>query len=553
MTGDIEMVAGTPVLPRQHVAKPKVRTGCVTCKSRRVKCDETKPHCFRCIKFGHKCNGYLKNSDSAPKNQTKTPQLLPLEAPANFISLDRQPELQRFRSMDEFRYFESYCNNTARHLAGYYDPVLWNRIILQASEAEACVRHAVIAIGALEMTWLRTGKSKSKEQRQGASGATSKQMAASKERRVFALQQYSKAIRCLRETDNLATSDLRTTLVASILIICFETYHGNFELAGRQIYTAMQMLEIWTSKQAYTMSDPLKISSPAPDIIEDDLIHAFIRLDLQAMSNNEDQYSMTEHFRLKDAADAVVESLPKEFMNITEARNYFNIIARRVVHFGRLLEPAAPIPSAGQRPRLSHHDILAAHTSYVAEVEKWMSAFMPLFIRTRSPENQHFLAGTTLRLNYLAIYTKLVHFLDKDESLFDNEIVNYREMVNLAKILLEGDDSIFAFDLQIIWSMDIVAMKCRDPLLRREAIRLLISKPRREGVLDSLLTAKVHLWLVGIEEEGMRDGIVPEESRVRNFGMKLDLANRVANVSCEKPMAVNGITGLRRLQTTLTW
>jgi hypothetical protein len=58
--------------------------------------------------------------------------------------------------------------------------------------------------------------------------------------------------------------------------------------------------------------------------------------------------------------------------------------------------------------------------------------------------------------------------------------------------------------------MDIVAMKCRDPLLRREAIRLLASKPRREGVLDSVFTAKVHLWLVGIEEEGMQDGIMPE-------------------------------------------
>ena len=357
----------------------------------------------------------------------------------------------------------------------------------------------------------------------------------------------------MREAVNLATPDLRTTLVASILIICFETYHGNFELAGRQIYTAMQMLESWTSKQAYTMSDPLKLSSPAPDIIEDDLIHAFVRLDLQAMSNNADQYSIAEHFRLKDAAAAVVESLPKEFMDITEARNYFNIIARRVVHFGRLLEPVAPIHLVGERPRLSHRDIFTAHTSYVAEAEQWMAAFMPLFVRTRSPENQHFLAGATLRLNYLALYTKLVHFLDKNESLFDNEIVNYREMVNLAKILLEGDDSVFAFDLQIIWSMDIVAMKCRDPLLRREAIRLLTSKPRREGVLDSLLTAKVHLWLVGIEEKGMRDGIVPEESRVRNFGMKLDLSNRVANVSCEQPIPGNGIVELRRLQTTITW
>lgn len=36
----------------------KVRTGCVTCKNRHVKCDEAKPHCLRCIKAGKQCEGY---------------------------------------------------------------------------------------------------------------------------------------------------------------------------------------------------------------------------------------------------------------------------------------------------------------------------------------------------------------------------------------------------------------------------------------------------------------------------------------------------------------
>jgi hypothetical protein len=35
-----------------RAGKPKVKTGCVTCKIRRVKCGEEKPECQRCIKFG---------------------------------------------------------------------------------------------------------------------------------------------------------------------------------------------------------------------------------------------------------------------------------------------------------------------------------------------------------------------------------------------------------------------------------------------------------------------------------------------------------------------
>jgi len=37
---------------RKRAAKPKVRTGCITCKVRRVKCDEMRPECLRCVKFG---------------------------------------------------------------------------------------------------------------------------------------------------------------------------------------------------------------------------------------------------------------------------------------------------------------------------------------------------------------------------------------------------------------------------------------------------------------------------------------------------------------------
>ncbi|OQO01107.1 hypothetical protein B0A48_13350 [Cryoendolithus antarcticus] len=36
----------------------KVLTGCVTCKKRRVKCDETKPACDRCVKAKVVCGGY---------------------------------------------------------------------------------------------------------------------------------------------------------------------------------------------------------------------------------------------------------------------------------------------------------------------------------------------------------------------------------------------------------------------------------------------------------------------------------------------------------------
>ncbi|KAH7334171.1 hypothetical protein B0J17DRAFT_771207 [Rhizoctonia solani] len=45
---------------------PRSTTGCYTCKRRKKKCDEAKPHCLRCIRSRRECEGYapLENPDS---------------------------------------------------------------------------------------------------------------------------------------------------------------------------------------------------------------------------------------------------------------------------------------------------------------------------------------------------------------------------------------------------------------------------------------------------------------------------------------------------------
>ncbi|KAF7907793.1 hypothetical protein EAE99_011918 [Botrytis elliptica] len=46
-----------PCKAYQH-GHAKVKTGCNTCKARRVKCDETKPACIKCQRIGRVCDGY---------------------------------------------------------------------------------------------------------------------------------------------------------------------------------------------------------------------------------------------------------------------------------------------------------------------------------------------------------------------------------------------------------------------------------------------------------------------------------------------------------------
>jgi Zn(2)-Cys(6) binuclear cluster domain-containing protein len=49
-----------PSTNRKRASMPKVRTGCVTCKVRHVKCDERRQVCSRCDKALINCDEYVR-------------------------------------------------------------------------------------------------------------------------------------------------------------------------------------------------------------------------------------------------------------------------------------------------------------------------------------------------------------------------------------------------------------------------------------------------------------------------------------------------------------
>jgi hypothetical protein len=60
----------------------------------------------------------------------------------------------------------------------------------------------------------------------------------------------------------------------------------------------------------------------------------------------------------------------------------------------------------------------------------------------------------------------------------------------------------FVFDSSMAVSLSLVATKCRDHVVRRRAINLLLAHPRREGFWDITGRASVATCLMKKEEEG---------------------------------------------------
>lgn len=55
------------LINKRRIIKRRTRTGCLTCRKRRIKCDERKPHCFNCERSKKVCLGYESNPSTGAR------------------------------------------------------------------------------------------------------------------------------------------------------------------------------------------------------------------------------------------------------------------------------------------------------------------------------------------------------------------------------------------------------------------------------------------------------------------------------------------------------
>ncbi|KIV84253.1 hypothetical protein PV11_00043 [Exophiala sideris] len=104
-----------------------------------------------------------------------------------------------------------------------------------------------------------------------------------------------------------------------------------------------------------------------------------------------------------------------------------------------------------------------------------------------------------------------------DQMVYDNYTDCFQNIFKLCRSVIELDSTnngstapkmSFSFDLGIIMPLYFVATTCRDPVIRRAALHLLLNCPRREGIWLSWMTGRVAEQIISIEE----DGIIRPES-----------------------------------------
>ena len=89
-----------------------------------------------------------------------------------------------------------------------------------------------------------------------------------------ALRQYSEAIKHMRVAAASGKQEIRTAILASLIIICFEAWNGNQELAVGQILTGVRLLTA-LREEAAGKREALGLSALKNKVTEDALVRMY--------------------------------------------------------------------------------------------------------------------------------------------------------------------------------------------------------------------------------------------------------------------------------------
>lgn len=262
----------------------------------------------------------------------------------------------------------------------------------------------------------------------------------------------------------------------------------------------------------------------------------FIRLDRQTSEMSSWRKRLLLDQILDDKASGYHEDIPLIFTSLEQARNSQDHIRTSAM---RLVKSAASQPSFSD-PAKRALTLEALKSLNLVRLQQWSTAFNS-FIQN----NADFDVAGQVAIHVLQMYhirTCVVMGVDEDRSFADGtvwdqyepqfeSIVSHAASINELQIRCcekEGRrQSTFSLDAGVGFPLFFVASASRDGALRRRAIELLRAVDRQEGVMNSLLAARILERFVSIEEEGLvgrsgflRSSEVPRENRLA--GMKAE-------------------------------
>ncbi|KAF2674506.1 hypothetical protein BT63DRAFT_474249 [Microthyrium microscopicum] len=494
-------------IKRRRRFSKKVKTGCSVCRIRRIKCDETKPECNKCVRSGWSCSysncqaeESVSGSTTSPRHKRcSTRQIESLPTP------ERGPNLV-IGTIEEQRSFHFFQTVTFIDLHGVFNLDFWPSV-LQAAQRHPAIRHAASAIGAMHAKFLR-------DEVKGSSSPSSEDEALDEEY-TFALKQCNAAIKSLmampENTDYLRRQEV--ALVSCILFMAFDSLQGDKIQAISHLRSGMTLLEDTAARFQKANNSHINEQRCQELCIDWNVLRTvFTTWDVQARLIMDaetragwDFGRPTQRLRIP---------LPLELQNIENVRAVVDDLTNKV--FVLISSLVYPSNHEDKNSLLEQYRNLSqCHTRVQGILTKFKSSSSKLKSISQA---SLYTAEMYMLTNHIALRMCAARFdnnaqnvsRDTDYNIFTEMELSFAQVLVLAEKAMQimersqekkltttslsshaSSRPIFSVGLGLVQPLFNVAMNSRNNTLREKAIVMLQRHNRKEGLLDSPCAAAI--------------------------------------------------------------
>ena len=326
----------TPEKPgkqRSRTWAPKARSGCLTCKRRKVKCDEGKPSCKRCVRAGWNCAGYdppkawmFAINEGIPEDSSPGPEVAIRRSPHGGLAYSPSYWTHDLDS-NELRALDLWTQKTVPILTTFASAShFWRNTIIQASHTSDAIRSAIIAAASLQEIVQHRVTDRS----------------SSTPSRVYT-KHYAKAISALTQAER--SLDPAIVLMTCLIFLVCENLRNTHSTALMHIDSGLKVLREYkgTSESSHVSST----ADSVQDVVFNYLEPIFARLEGQKVLLPNDHASTQpkdfQHYDLNWSTPVI----PSTFVDLFSARDALNDI----VQYGWYISQQEAGPLQASTPR----------------------------------------------------------------------------------------------------------------------------------------------------------------------------------------------------------
>ncbi|EHY57925.1 hypothetical protein ABEF92_001548 [Exophiala dermatitidis] len=463
-------------MPPRRAAHEKSRNGCLTCKIRRVKCDETTPSCRRCTESGRTCEGPVVRQFRFVQERSINQATTGIQSPQAEVSV-----LIPQHNRNERRAFHYFTHHAAPVYAGAVDAGFWEHLVPRLVQKYNFVWDTVVSLSYLlehvpYAALTSPGSTVNNEHRQ-------------------ALRLYTRAIASLRQLAERGEIDDSVIVLSYILF-------ASVEFQQRNIDTGTQLIKKCCKILTGNLASPIpKQTSPGGQAVHEVATPFVLR---RAISIATIENAMS----VQQVAETDANTPPKGdrstsgMQPLDEARLQFHDLVQKCFE---VIRHADFIPHLDEN---SPDRVLffSMRQSSLDELLRWKASLIAAHTGTADVATER--TKAYLLMYWAFCYISSAACVTLRQTIFDDYMAQFAEIVEHATVYLGGSGRSTAaeaqprsrFDPGVIPPLYFCATKCRDPILRRQALHLLRQAPRQQNLWAFVAPDRVVAKVIAVEE-----------------------------------------------------